>query len=143
MTINEAVHLIDNIKPNTYDMPTKIKWLSSLDGNIKKDIIDTHQNGESIVFNGYNENTDISTALLVPAPFDELYIFYLESKIDYWNGEVRKYNNSNAMFTTALEEFSKYYNRMNLPLGGKVKYNGSGTTTSTTNGIMEITIEEA
>ena len=143
MTINEALHRIDNVKPNTYNPTEKIKWLSTLDGNIKKNIIDTHQNGDSIVFNGYDENIDLSTQLLVPAPHDDIYLFYLESKIDYWNGEIRKYNNSNAMFENALELFSKYYNRMNLPLGRNMKYSGSATTTPTTNGIIEITIEEA
>lgn len=143
MTINEAVHRIDNIKPNTYSMPEKIKWLSTLDGIIKKQIIDTHRNGGSIVFNEYTEETDLKTQLLVPAPYDDIYLFYLESKIDYWNGEVKKYNNSNAMFIEAYDEFAKYYNRMNMPPGGKFGYNGSGTTFSTTNGIIEITIEEA
>lgn len=128
MTINEALHRIDNIKPNTYNPTEKIKWLSTLDGNIKKNIIDTHQNGESVVFNGYDENTDLSTQLLVPAPYDDIYLFYLESKIDYWNGEIRKYNNSNAMFSNALELFSKYYNRMNLPLGRNMKYFGNRNT---------------
>lgn len=117
MTLMESLHRIDTIKPNSYSQAEKIKWLSTLDGMIKTEIIDTRKGSENVVFNGYTEDTDLTTILLVPAPYDELYLFWLESKIDYWNGEVGKYNNSIAMFNEAYSTFAKYYNRTNMPKG--------------------------
>jgi hypothetical protein len=40
MTIMEALYRIDEIKPNSCSQIEKIKWLSSLDGVIKSEIID-------------------------------------------------------------------------------------------------------
>ena len=115
MTLMESLHRIDTIKPNSYSQAEKIKWLSTLDGMIKTEIIDTRKGSENVVFNGYAEDADLTTVLLVPAPYDDIYLFWLESKIDYWNGEIGKYNNSIAMFNEAYSTFAKYYNRTNEP----------------------------
>ncbi len=119
MTITEAITMIDSIKPNTYTHAQKIDWLSTLDEMIKKEIIDTHEGGEAVDFSGYGEDTDINTPLLVPSPYDEIYIFWMESKIDYWNGEGKKYNNSITMFNNAYSTYQEYYNRMHRPLGAR------------------------
>ena len=116
MTISEAISRTDNVKPNAYDETTKILWLSELDGMIKTEIIDTHQDGESIPFNGYDIDTDGTTELLVPAPYDVLYLRYLEMKIDYSNSEYNKYNNSTVMFNAAYSAFENYYNREHMPI---------------------------
>lgn len=116
MTISEAINRTDDVKPNAYTETRKILWLSELDGMIKSDIIDTHHDGENIVFTGYDIDTDISTELLVPAPYDVLYLRYLEMKIDYTNGEYGKYNNSMTMFNMAYSAFENYYNREHMPI---------------------------
>ena len=122
MTLMEALHRIDTLKPNTHSQAEKIKWLSTLDGIIKTEVIDTHQGGEGVIFNGYEDDTDLTTILLVPAPYDEIYLFWLESKIDYWNGELGKYNNSIQMFDEAFSTFQKYYNRTHMPQGKKFSF---------------------
>lgn len=122
MTIIEAINRIDTLKPNNYTQDDKVKWLSNLDGIIKKEIIDTHVGGEDIVFNGYDSNTPIETALIVPAPYDDLYIKWLESQIDYTNAEYSKYNNSVTAYNTAYSAFERYYNRQNMPKSTKLKF---------------------
>ena len=119
MTIMEALYRIDEVKPNSYSQSEKIKWLSSLDGVIKSEIIDTHEGGEDIVFNGYDEFTDLSTKLLVPAPYDDIYLRWLEMQIDYANGEYGKYNNSKVMYNETYSAFKKFYNRTHMPKGKK------------------------
>ncbi len=122
MTIMEALHRIDTIKPNSYNQTEKIKWLSTLDGIIKTEIIDAHNGAENVVFNGYTEDTALTTPLLVPAPYDEIYLFWLESKIDYWNGEIGKYNNSISMYNEAYSTYQRYYNRKNMPKSKNFKF---------------------
>ena len=119
MTIMEAITRIDTIKPNSYSQKEKIQWLSTLDGIIKTEIIDTHNGGEAVKFDGYTEETNLTTKLLVPAPYDEIYLFWLESKIDYWNGETGKYNNSINMYNAAYSTYERYYNRTHMPKGKK------------------------
>ena len=122
MTIMDAIYRIDELKPNSYSQSEKIKWLSSLDGMIKSEIIDTHEGGEAVVFDGYNENTDISMVLLVPAPYDDIYLRWLEAQIDYANGEYGKYNNSITIYNTAYTAYANYYNRNHMPIGTKFKF---------------------
>lgn len=122
MTIIEAINRIDAINPNNYTQPEKVAWLSTLDGVIKKEIIDTHEGAEAVTFNGYNEETPLDTVLLVPAPYDEVYLYWLQSKIDYWNAEMGKYNNSIVMYNTAYAAFEKAYNREHKPISKKLKF---------------------
>lgn len=116
MTISEAISRTDEVKPNAYNESRKILWLSELDGMIKSQIIDTHADGESVSFTGYDTDTAVTTQLLVPAPYDVLYLRYLEMKIDYSNSEYGKYNNSMVMFNAAYSAFENYYNRQHMPI---------------------------
>ena len=122
MTIIEAINRIDAVNPNNYSQPEKVAWLSTLDGVIKKEIIDTHEGAEAVTFNGYNDETSVNTELLVPAPYDEVYLFWLQSKIDYWNGEMSKYNNSISMYNAAYANFERAYNREHKPISKKLKF---------------------
>ena len=122
MTIMDALYRIDELKPNSYSQSEKIKWLSSLDGVIKSEIIDTHEDGEDKVFSGYNEDSDISTELLVPAPYDDIYLRWLEAWIDYANGEIAKYNNSLTAYNDVYDLYQRHYNRTHMPKGKKFKF---------------------
>lgn len=115
MTISEALDRIDTLKPNSYSNSEKIKWISILDGIIYTEIICTHEGYEGIVFDGYTEETDSSTPLLVPAPYDDIYTFWLQAQIDYTNGEYNKYNNSMVAYDTSLDAYQKYYNKHHKP----------------------------
>lgn len=122
MRIMDAIGRINRLKPNAYAIQDKVWWLSTLDGRIKTDIIDTHEGGEDVIFTGYSEDDDTNTQLLVPAPYDNLYIYWLEAQIDYANGEYNKYSNSMTMFNSAYSAFERYYNRTHMPKGKKFKF---------------------
>lgn len=122
MTIIEAINTIDALYPNTYPQEKKIEQLSKLDGVIKREIIDKHEGSENVTFNGYDEKTPLDTVLLVPAPYDEVYVFWLQTWIDYWNGEIGRYNNSTSMYKSAYSNFERAYNREHMPKETKIKY---------------------
>jgi hypothetical protein len=122
MTINEAITRLDSLKPNGYTLSDKIGWLSIVDGMIKNNIIDTHEGGEGVTFNGYNDDTPLDTELLVKAPYDELYLSWLSSKVDYFNGEYVKYNNNIVRYNDTLSAYANHYNRTHMPKGKKHKY---------------------
>lgn len=114
MTIMEAVNSVDNLKHNTYSFADKVQWLSRLDGMVKRLIIDTHES-RKVFFYGYTEDTEPDTELLVPAPFDAMYLRWLDAQIDYTNGEYDKYNNSILMFNVEWEKYQKYYRSVHKP----------------------------
>ena len=122
MTISEAIAKIDSLKPNGYSQTDKIGWLSLADGMIKNNIIDTHEGGEGVTFNGYDGNTPIDTELIVNAPYDELYVSWLASKIDYFNGEYARYNNNIVRFNDTLSAYTNHYNRTHMPKGKNLKF---------------------
>ena len=139
MKIIDAINRIDSLKHNTYTQADKVAWLSTLDGMVKNHIIDTHEGGE-VTFNGYDGSTDLQTELLIPEPYTDVYLRWMEAQIDYYNGEYEKYNNSMDMFNTAYNGYKNYYNRTHMPLGNKMKYFGGSAPkqNKTTNSVARI-----
>ena len=116
MSIIEAIAQLDSLVRNTYSHNDKIGWLSRLDWIIKTQIIDLHHGAETVSFSGYNDNTDTHTELLVPPPFDEIYLRWMEAQIHYHDGEFDRYNAAITMYNTAFEGFRDYYTRTHKPL---------------------------
>ena len=121
MKIIEAINKVDALKHNTYSQNDKVAWLSELEWDVKKNVIDTHE-GNGVDFSGYDDNTDIQTELIIPAPYDKAYLLWLEAQINYYNGEYDKYNNAMDMFYEAFNGFKNYYNRTHMPKGKKIKF---------------------
>ena len=122
MKILEAINRIDSLKHNTYSQQDKVAWLSELDWDVKRNIIDCHEGDEEVTFTGYNDLTDLQTELLMPAPYDKAYLLYMEAQIDYYNGEYDKYNNALDQFHAVCDAFRNDYNRTHMPKGKKIRY---------------------
>lgn len=137
MNIQECINRTDSVKPNQYSVEDKVRWLSYLDGSIRKEILDkyeqppekketqviiiygdteesTEETIEEKEFSGYSPDR-LTDELLVPFPYDELYVAYLKAKIDEENGETERYNNSAATFNGMLQNFQKAYHREHMP----------------------------
>lgn len=147
MTIREAIDAVDSLRPNQYNTEDKIRWLAVLDQNIQNSVIDYHCDGKKPVrvptgwiyadrlypvydepgeeaetkepLNYTEENLD--DQLIAPFPYDEMYVYYLEMKIDYENGETTRYNNDAAMYNTHYNNFVKAYNKEHVPLHRQFK----------------------
>ena len=122
MTIIEAINKVDALKFNTYSQNDKITWLSKLDLAVKRLILDNHGNNPVPTFTGYTEDTPLNTVLLVPAPFDEIYLRWMEAQIDYYNGENDRYNNSIMLYNTMFDAYASYYTRHHRPLMGGTRF---------------------
>ena len=121
MKIIEAITRIDSLKHNTYTQNNKVAWLSEVELDVVNNVINTHE-GDEITFSGYDDSTDLQTELLIPAPYDKVYLLWMEAQIDYYNGEYEKYNNAADLFNTAYNDFKNYYNRTHKPKGKKFKF---------------------
>jgi hypothetical protein len=115
MTIAEVISKVDSLKPNSYNQEDKVGWLSTLDARVKTKIIDEHECAEPITFDGYDGMTDLETELLVPAPYDEMYLRWLEAQIDYHNSDDDRYDNAITLFNNAYEDYKRYYTRTHMP----------------------------
>lgn len=120
MTILEAIHLVDELKPNVYSQEVKLGWLSKLEGMVDRNILATHVQSDRQPFPGFTLDTDLNTLLLVPAPYDTVYLRWMEAQIDLASGEYDKYNASITVFSDEYQTFENDYNRNHTPVqGGK------------------------
>ena len=116
MKISEALGRVDVLFYNTFSAAEKIAWLSRLDHQIKRNIIDTHE-GEGAVFSGYDADTDGNTELLVPEPYDALYLHWLQAQRELNLKETENYNASILAFNAEYEAFENDWNRNHMPKG--------------------------
>lgn len=112
MTLDEALDICDQVKPNQYSRTEKIRWLSDADGMVQREILDCFQDGD---FAGYTEDTPGGTVLLVPEPYCSLYEAYLSAQIDFHNGEFTRYQNSAQLFNAVFSALAGWYRRTQLP----------------------------
>lgn len=122
MKIIEAINRIDALMQNTYTQTDKVQWLSRLDWMVKRHIIDTHEGAEEVSFADYDDNTDINTEMLIPAPYDDVYLRWLEAQIHYYNGDYEEYNNAIEVYNEAYTAYKNYYNRTHMPIGRSLKF---------------------
>ena len=107
MTINEAMAAVDGLRNNQIPEDVKRAMLSELDGRIYREVIAP----ESVDFTGYNTETNSETVLLVPYPYDGLYVNYLEMEIARINAEMPRYNNAAIVFNEKYAAYKRWYNR--------------------------------
>ncbi len=108
-TLQQALTRIDAICPNAWDETAKLLWLNECESMIQTRILGTAP--EQCIT--YNADTDRSTKLLVPAPFDRLYVYYVIAMCDYAAHETAHYADSMMLFNAALDEYAKWYQRTN------------------------------
>lgn len=116
MNINEAINRFDSLIHNTYSQEDKLAWLSRVDGMVYNHIIMTHEGHEGVSFPDYTDTIDLETELLIPEPYSDTYLYWLEAQVHYYNGEYHKYNNAIVQFNTEYEAYADYYNRNNKPI---------------------------
>ena len=119
MKLQEVLTQIDHVKPNQYDDATLVRWVSGLDGLLYNEIISWHdpqaekQWDPSVL--PYRAAGGMTEELLVPAPYDDIYVKYLCAQVDYHNAEFERYNNSMVMYNMALSAYADWVNRNRKP----------------------------
>jgi hypothetical protein len=116
MNIQTAIDRLDEKKPNMMSRKLKIAALSELDGLIFREVILKHAHPPLEPFTGYDEDTDPGTELVVPFPYDELYGYWLMTKVDEQNLETAKYENDRILFNSSYQMFQDYWRRTHMPL---------------------------
>lgn len=108
MTAEKSISTADELRPNSILKELKLKWLCDIESRIYNEVFITHKNGDSKFTD--TENITGGTTLFLKPPYDEVYILYLCSMIDFYNGEYGRYNNDNALLKALYKDFCIYYN---------------------------------
>ena len=115
MTIREAIDQADVLRPNTVSETEKHVWLAQLDGTVRRQIHDRHENPADDPAVGADRAQDDGTALLVGMPYTGVYVYWLMAQIDLALGELTRYNNDMMLYNMALTEYAVDYKRSHLP----------------------------
>lgn len=117
MTIQAAIDRIDEMVPNMFSDQQKVAWLSEVDGYVFREIFLTHEGmPPGIVFEGYDQDTEMSTALMVHEPYHGIYEHYLAAKMAEKNREMGEYAKEMTAFNSAWQTFADYYGRKHMPI---------------------------
>jgi len=115
MTLGEALTKIDAYRPNGYTAGEKIGWISMLDGMAFREVAALHEDAPE-EFAGYGGDAGADTVLLVPEPWaEDVYMSWLESRMDRQAGEYTRYNVTSQLFNSAYLAFQDGYNRLHSP----------------------------
>lgn len=109
MTVYEAIAKVKDRKPNAYSDESLNDFLNDCEAMVQRELMLTVPN-EIIQ---YNWAEDRDKELILPRPYDELYVTYIIMMIQYNQEEWTAYNNSQAMFTSQYQGAQGYYNRLN------------------------------
>ena len=128
MKLTEMISKIDAMRVNQVPDDVKRGWLSEVELLLINEVILTHEiprwvaehetykkyltsNGRELLFDDYEDNE-----LLVPAPYDGLYYWWIVSKIDMVEGNMERYRNDYQMYNNACLTYKDWYNRTYMPV---------------------------
>ena len=85
-----------------------VRWLSELDGRLALEL------GRPGTPTPYDPTADANKALLVPFPWDGLYVHHLAAQTYFANGEYDRYANERVMSEQTLRAWRHYLRRTGL-----------------------------
>lgn len=104
MTARDAIRWVDEKKHNVYALEDKLTWLA----HVEKMVQELRQRcGLDTQAQALEPETELS----IPAPYDQLYLRWLEAQIDYTNQEYLRYNNAMAIFSGLWQEYANALRR--------------------------------
>ena len=101
-TMNKVIENVDRVKPNTFDVRDKYKWLKDLEGRIICEVMGGENYDCSIP-------EDADAELTVKAPYEEIYELHLMAMIDFFNREYDSYNNTLLRYRDLYDKFVAWY----------------------------------
>lgn len=109
-TISAIISQVQEVNPTAYSEEKLTSWISELDGKLSIELLKR----ETPVSYSYPE--DQNAKVLVPAPYDCLYLYYCIAMCDFFDREMDRYTNDMQMFNAALDDWKSYYQRTNKPV---------------------------
>lgn len=108
MTIYETIARVDRLRDNTMPTDEKISCLEHVDRMIYEELVKGREGEESVAYPDYG---DEDKELLVPPPFDMLYVYRLEAEIYYTYGEIKKQANALIRYNELISGYAAKYIR--------------------------------
>ena len=126
MTIQQAINNAKALTGQVVENATLVRWLSELDGRLAFEFY------RADVWTPYDPVNDLNAELLVPFPWDGLYVHHLEAMTYFSDAEYDRYENARTLGEKTLADFRAFMQRTSAPRCGggfpTEKTGGTGTT---------------
>ena len=106
MIVSEALEKVKERKPNAYDDHMLLEWLNEIEARVQHELMDTPPEG---IFS-YSIEKDMERELLLPKPYDVVYLHYIIAQIEFNQQEYEAYNNTCEMVNSLYSDAQKHYN---------------------------------
>jgi hypothetical protein len=110
MTIHEAIAKADRLRDNTMTVDDKIATLENVDRTVYEELIRGREGQDQVKYPTYTK-TDLGKELLVPSPYDMLYVYRLEAEVCYVYGETKKQANALIRYNELISSYAAKYIR--------------------------------
>lgn len=107
MTTLQAIAYLDETTPNRYTIQNKQLWLSAVDTAVAAVL-----GVEPPTYSGGDES------LLLPMPYDQAYLRYMEAQVRYHDGCMDGYRTAMDRYERELAAFRAMHRRGSLPERG-------------------------
>lgn len=105
MTVQDAIDNAKMVCDDQFDDPVKFVWIRNLDLQIYNSIINTHNEDMEVP-----EEYSSDTVIIMPAPYNEAYGFYIQAQSCLANAEIDEYNNAMSMCQSLIADFRNFWN---------------------------------
>ena len=105
MLVSQALARAQSLTGQVVDAAALVGWLSELDGRLAFELY------RADVWTPYDPTDDLSCELLVPFPWDGLYVHHLAAQTYFADGEYDRYENERVMSERVLADFRAFLQR--------------------------------
>lgn len=102
MLVKEMIALVNEVRPNAIPDVLKLRWINEIEGKLASQVF-LVRDVESYLHESDEEE------LVLEAPWDGVYEFYLYAMIHNANAEYDRYDNSYAIYNEKLSQYKKWY----------------------------------
>lgn len=130
MTVAALIEQYNTERPNNIEDALKVTWLRKCEQMIFNEVTDSHDHdplghdrlqlsveGSTLyiqaagAYEDHMAGFDLDTELIVPEPYDGVYMYYLDQRIALNQNDTRRYNAAATQYNNALLQYQQYYNR--------------------------------
>lgn len=115
MKLKEAIQSFRELCPSPYSTDQLVAWIGELDGMAIRDVYEVREGNPVPEDWKYYTAADMEAELLIPAPFESVYMHWLKSMTDYWQDE-SNYSNSSKAFNNGYMSFGDWWRRTHAPV---------------------------
>ena len=119
MRLGELIETVIRTRGRQYSEDIMTGWLNEIEGQVIDEVINKAE-GYDLEFKPMTYDLDAERELSVPDRFQDVYINYMLSKIDFHNQETERYNNDVVMYNSAYDAFASWFKTNHMPKRGAI-----------------------